>query len=172
MDVETAVRTRRTPKAYGPEPVDAATVAELVELARWAPNHHVTNPWRFRLLGPRALERLKAIAEEAKPGSAVKLERAPTLLADTVRRTGDAAQDREYLLATGVAAYILLLAAHARGLAGYWRTVPVLDSPAGRETLGVGDDEEAVGLLYLGRPRQERRAPERAGVEAIFTALD
>jgi nitroreductase len=172
MDVETAVRTRRTHKAYGPEPVDPATVAELVELARWAPNHHLTNPWRFRLLGPGATERLKAIAEEAKPGSAVKLARAPTLVAVTVKRSGDPAQDREDLLATGVAAYIVLLAAHARGLAGYWRTVAVLDGPAGRAALGIDDDEEAVGLLYLGRPRQEQRVPERAGVSEIFRALD
>jgi nitroreductase len=172
VDVETAVRTRRTHKAYASEPVDAATVAELVELARWAPNHHLTNPWRFRLLGPRALERLKALADEAKPGSAAKLERAPTLVAVTVKRSGDDEQDREDLLATGVAAYIVLLAAHARGLAGYWRTVPVLDTPAAREVLQIGDDEEAVGLLYLGHPRQEQRVPERAGVEEIFTALD
>ncbi|UGS33990.1 nitroreductase family protein [Capillimicrobium parvum] len=172
MDLEPAIRTRRTHKVYGPEPVAPETVAELVELARWAPNHHLTNPWRFRLLGRSALERLKAIAEEAKPGSAAKLDRAPTLVAVTVKRSGDAGQDREDLLATGVAAYIVLLAAHARGLAGYWRTVPVLDSPAGRAALGIGDDEEAVGLLYLGRPRQEQRVPERAGVEEIFTELD
>jgi len=172
VDVESAVRTRRTHKAYGPEPVDAATVAELVELARWAPNHHLTNPWRFRLLGPRALERLKAAADEAKPGSGSKLERAPTLVAVTVRRSGDAEQDREDLLATGVAAYIVLLAAHARGLAGYWRTVPVLDSAAAREALGIGADEDAVGLLHLGRPRQEQRVPERAPVDEVFTALD
>jgi nitroreductase len=172
VDVETAIHTRRTHKAFQAAPVDRETVAELVELARWAPNHHLTNPWRFRLLGPRALEQLKAVAEEAKPGAGPKLDRAPTLVAVTVRRSGDAAQDREDLLATGVAAYIVLLGAHARGLAGYWRTVPVLDSPAARAALRIGEDEQAVGLLYLGRPRQEQRVPERAGVEEIFTALD
>jgi nitroreductase len=52
MDVETAVRTRRTHKAYRPEPVDAETLDALLDLARWAPNHHLTNPWRFRVLGP------------------------------------------------------------------------------------------------------------------------
>ena len=52
MDAEEAIRTRRTHKAYGPEPVDRATLEELLDLARWAPNHHLTNPWRFRVLGP------------------------------------------------------------------------------------------------------------------------
>ena len=51
MDVEDAIRTRRTHKAYGSEPVDRETLERLFDLARWAPNHHLTNPWRFRVLG-------------------------------------------------------------------------------------------------------------------------
>ena len=55
----------------------------------------------------------------------------PPNVAVSVRTTSDAAQDREDLLATAVAAYIVLLGAHARGLAGYWRTVPLLERLAG-----------------------------------------
>jgi nitroreductase len=172
VELDEAIRTRRTTKVYGSEPVDAATIEELVELARWAPNHHVTNPWRFRALGPRSLERLKAVAEAAKPGSAAKLERAPTLVVVSVVQTGDAEQDREDLLATGVAAYIVLLAAHGRGLAGYWRTVGALDSPDGRAAIGLPDDEAPVGLLYLGHPRQDERVPERAPVADVLRHLD
>src|SRR5687767_10146051 len=130
MDVEDAIRTRRTHKAYGPEPVDRETLDELFELARWAPNHHLTNPWRFRVLGPRALERLKAAAG---PEAATKLDRAPTLV--VVSAAGNE-EDRD---ATAVAAYIVLLAAHGRGLATYWRTPEVLDTPEGRTAVGVPD---------------------------------
>ena len=84
MDVEEAIRTRRTHKAYGSEPVDRATLGALLELGRWAPNHHLTNPWRFRVLGPEALARLKdAVGEEG----ASKLDRAPTLVAVSAIRT-------------------------------------------------------------------------------------
>ena len=62
MDLEQAIRTRRTHKACGPEPLDRETLDALFELARWAPNHKLTNPWRFRVIGPRALERLKHAA--------------------------------------------------------------------------------------------------------------
>src|SRR5688500_9534852 len=62
MDGEEAIRTRRTHKAYAPEPLDRRTTEELLDLARWAPNHHLTNPWRFRVIGPMALERLKEAA--------------------------------------------------------------------------------------------------------------
>ena len=52
MELEDAVRTRRTHKAFAPEPVADDTLRALFDLARWAPNHHLTNPWRFRVLGP------------------------------------------------------------------------------------------------------------------------
>ena len=172
MDVADAIRTRRTHKAYGSEPVPAAVLRELFELARWAPNHHVTDPWRFRVLGPASLARLKAVAEESKPGSGGKLDRAPTLIVVSAKQTGDAAQDHEDVLATAVAAYIVLLAAHARGLAGYWRTVAVLDDPAGRAAVGLPDDETPLGLLHLGPPRQEQRVPPKAPVDEIAVFLD
>jgi nitroreductase len=172
MDVVDAIRTRRTHKAFGAEPVPAEVLRELFELARWAPNHHLTDPWRFRVLGPAARERLKAAAEEAKPGSGGKLDRAPTLIVATAQQTGDAAQDREDVLAAGVAAYIVLLAAHARGLAGYWRTLAVLDEPAGRAAVGLPADEAPVGLLHLGDPRQEQRVPPKAPVDEIAAFLD
>jgi nitroreductase len=172
MDVAEAIRTRRTHKAFGAEPVPADVLRELFELARWAPNHHLTDPWRFRVLGPAARERLKAAAEAAKPGSGGKLDRAPTLVVAAAKQTGDAAQDREDVLATAVAAYIVLLAAHARGLAGYWRTLAVLDEPAGRAAVRLPGDETPVGLLHLGDPRQEQRVPPKAPVDEIATFLD
>jgi nitroreductase len=172
MEVDAAVRTRRTHKAYRPEPVDAATLDELLDLARWAPNHHLTNPWRFRILGPASLERLKAAADAAKPGSARKLDRAPTLVVVSARLTGDPMQDREDVLATGVAAYIVLLAAHARGLAGYWRTLGILDEPGGRAAVGLEPDEVAVGLIHLGHPLHPPQESERAPLAEVATRLD
>ena len=110
MDVETAIRTRRTHKAFGPEPLGRPEVEALLELARWAPNHHLTAPWRFRVLGPETLERLKAAAG---PEGAAKLERAPTLIVASCALSGDPVQDEEDLHATAVASYIVLLGAHA-----------------------------------------------------------
>jgi nitroreductase len=172
MDLERAIRTRRTHKAFGSQAVEPSVLDELFELARWAPNHHVTNPWRFRVLGPRARERLMELAEAAQPGSAVKLRRAPTLVAVSVRRSGEEAQDREDLLATAVAAYIVLLGAHARGLAGYWRTVPLLEDPRARNLLGLDAQETPLAMLYLGTPVQEQRVPGRAPPREFATYLD
>jgi nitroreductase len=65
----------------------------------------------------------------------------------------------------------VLLAAHGRGLAGYWRTPAVLRSDAGRAAIGAGD-ERVIGLLHLGPRRQERGAPERTPTETVVTYLD
>ena len=169
MDVETAIRTRRTHKAFRPEPVAREVLDELFELARWAPNHNLTNPWRFRVLGPRALERLK---RAAGPQAASKLDRAPTLVVCSCALGGDAVQDEEDLHATACAAYIVLLAAHARGLAGYWRTPEVLRTGAGREAVGLPENERFVSLIHLGRGLQAREAPERAPVGDTVIYLD
>ena len=170
MELEHAIRTRRTHKAYAPEPVDRATLDELFELARWAPNHKLTNPWRFRVVGPAALERLKAAADD--PIAAAKLNRAPTLVLVSATQSGDPVMDEEDRLAAATAAYVVLLAAHGRGLAGYWRTPGVLRSPEGRAALALPDDEHVLGLLHLGHPRQEPRVPERAPLQDVVTYLD
>ncbi|HEX6229443.1 MAG TPA: nitroreductase [Solirubrobacterales bacterium] len=169
MDVETAIRTRRTHKAFGEEPLSQAEVEELLELARWAPNHHLTAPWRFRVVGPRSLERLK---EAAGPEGAAKLDRAPTLIVVSAALSGDPIQDEEDLHATAVASYIVLLSAHGRGLAGYWRTPEVLRGGAGRDAVGLDEGERFVGLLHLGRPRQEKEPPPRPPVEQTTVFLD
>jgi nitroreductase len=169
VDVETAIRTRRTHKAFRPQPVPRDVLERLFDLARWAPNHHLTNPWRFRVLGPQSLERLK---QAAGPEAAPKLDRAPTLVVCSAVLTGDPVQDAEDLHATAVAAYIVLLGAHAQGLAGYWRTPEVLRTPAGRVAVGLPDGERFVGLIHLGEAVQDRRPPEREPAATVVSFLD
>jgi len=169
VEVETAIRTRRTHKAFGPEPLERAELLELLDLARWAPNHNLTAPWRFRVLGPRALTRLK---QAAGPEGAAKLDRAPTLVVVSCALGPDPIQNEEDLHATAVASYIVLLGAHARGLAGYWRTPGLLRSSGGRGAVGLPDSERFVGLLHLGRPRQEKEPPERPPIEQSTLFLD
>ncbi len=162
MDVETAIRTRRTHKAFGPEPVPREQLEQFFELADWAPNHHLTVPWRFRVVGPASLLRLK---DAAGPEGAAKLDRAPTLVVVSAVLDEDPVQREEDLHATAVAAYIVLLGAHARGLAGYWRSPGLLRGEEGRAAVDLPAAERFVGLLHLGQPRQERPVPERPSTE-------
>lgn len=169
MDTETAIRTRRTHKAFTTEPLSREQLTALLDLAAWAPNHHLTVPWRFRVVGPRSLEQLKKVAG---PEGAAKLDRCPTLVVVSAVLSGDPVQDEEDLHATAVASYIVLLAAHNRGLAGYWRTPGLLRDEKGLAAVGLSAEEHFVGLLHLGHPRQERPAPERPPVAEQTVFLD
>lgn len=168
VDVEIAIRTRRTHKTFQPQPVPAELLDELLELARWVPNHHLTNPWRFRVIGQLALARLK---RAAGPEAAPKLDRAPTLVVATSLRSGDELQDQEDLCATACAVYAVLLAAHGRGLAGYWRTPGVLRTSAGLQALEIPPSERFVALIHLGWPRQGKTAPERLAPHKFIVHL-
>src|SRR3954452_19821861 len=158
VDVLDAIRSRRTHKRFGADPVPREVIEELLELARWAPNHHLTEPWRFRVLGPESLARLSATG---KPGELEKLSRAPTLIVASAKLTGDDHQNREDVLATACAVYIVLLAARNRGLASYWRTPRVLQSREGKAAVGMAKNEEFVALIHLGPVVDEPAVKER-----------
>ena len=64
----------------------------------------------------------------------------------------------------------MLLAAHDRGLGGYWRTPGVLRTPEGRAACGIPEGEAVLGLLHLGEARGEKPAPERAPVGDVVAA--
>ena len=159
---------RRTHKAFASEPVPRETLLELLEVARLAPNHHLTQPWRFRVLGPAALARLK---EAAGPGEAAKLDRAPTLVVVTAALSGDVLQDEEDVCATAAATMLVLLAATERGLASYWRTPAILRTARGREALGVSRGERVLGLLHFGLPEREPAPREREPVDSYVEFL-
>jgi nitroreductase len=158
VDVESAIRGRRTHKQYGADPVPEGVVQALLDLARHAPNHHLTEPWRFRVLGPDTRARLEEAAGEKE---AVKLRRAPTLVLATAALSGDPETDREDRLAVGCAVYAVLLGATAQGLASYWRTPACFGDPAVRAAVGLEEGEEVVSLIHLGPPVSEPPVKER-----------
>ena len=168
MDVGDAIKRRRTHKQYGSKPVDEATLRELIDLARYAPNHHLTQPWRFRVLGPQSRARVEELAGEKE---ATKLRRAPTLVLATAALSGDAHTDEEDLLATAAAVYAVLLGATERGLASYWRTPGCLTEQPVREALGLDENERVVALIHLGPPVSEPPARERAPLDEVLRRL-
>jgi len=160
--------TRRTHKAFGHDPVPPDVLLEVLEVARYAPNHHLTQPWRFRVLGPETLAQLK---ECAGAGEAAKLDRAPTLVVASVALTGELLQDEEDVCAGAAAVMLVLLEATERGLASYWRSPAILRTARGREAAGVPDGERVLGLLHFGPPEREPAPREREAVDRYVTFL-
>ena len=169
MDVETAIRTRRTHKAFGPEPLDREELEALLELARWAPNHHLTAPWRFRVLGPRVPRRAEGGGRPrgARPSSTGRRpwSSSPPCSRATPSRTRRTCT-RPRSPPTSSSSPPMPAASPATG-----GRPEVLRSEEGRRAVGLGDGERFVGLLHLGSPRQEKAPPERPPVDQVTEFL-
>lgn len=171
-DLLEAIAARRSAGKVLPEPLPRTLVEELLTAATRAPNHHITEPWRFVVLAGDSRRALgeahaQAVARE-KPDlpaaglakEAARPERAPVLVAVIVRPGGgDPVGAREDRDAVAAAIQNLLLAAHARGLGAMWRTGAMVDEPEVHEHLGLGPDDAIVGFVYLGRPAGPVSAP-------------
>jgi nitroreductase len=157
MHVDDAIRSRRTLKEFEDREVPAGVVRELLELAVLAPNHHLTLPWRFWVLGPETLEQLIRATGD------VKLRRSRTAIAAGIVWSEDGKEAQEDYAATACALQNVMLAARARGLASYWRTPGVFAKPAFGQILGVPENVRLVGLVHLGWPAVDfPEAPPRS----------
>jgi nitroreductase len=176
MHVDEAIHARRTHKRFGGDPVSRETVEELLELARWAPNHRHTYPWRFSVLLRDGIERLQEFARknlEAIAGDPKKVRKIQTKIDELLGGSGaiivvnqeidsDPEIAREDYAACACACQNILLGATARGLASFWSTGSLLCSPKTREFYGLNGGQEIVGALVLGsaiETRTGKRAP-------------
>jgi nitroreductase len=179
-----AIRGRRSASTFGPEAPSRALVEQLIEAACWAPNHHLTEPWRFIVvagdaragLGEAVADELlrtattrpKAAAEAA--GVRTKVRRAPVILVVAqVRTATDDVRDLEDYAACCCATQNLLVAAHAAGLATKWSTGTMAHSAAAKRFLGIDAADRIVGFVYLGVPAGEMVAGGRRSPSADAT---
>jgi nitroreductase len=159
MDVLEAIRRRRSSGAFAPSPLPRETIERLLEAAVWAPNHHLTEPWRFHVVAGEARgEMAEAVVAGLDEGQArsirTKLQRSPAIVILSQRREPDATEerDREDYAACACAAQNLLLAAEASGLAAKWSTGELAESPAAKAYLGLPEHDRIVAYLYVGYP--------------------
>jgi nitroreductase len=161
-----------------PDPLPRGLVERLLAAAVQAPNHYRVRPWRFVILQGPARQRLGDVFAEILrekqpdlPAAALDKERAKPLRAPLLIAVGvDLSEDprvieQENLCAAAAAAENLLLAAHALGLAGIWRTgEPAYDARV-KSFLGFQAAQPLIGFLYLGFPVEERPPVTRPSFE-------
>ncbi|MGH2759918.1 MAG: nitroreductase family protein [Actinomycetota bacterium] len=178
MDVLEAIRSRRMLPKVGEEPPTAERIAELLDLAVRAPNHHLTEPWRFYVLRGAERDRLaRAMADEAvargvrradaETDAARKVGRAPVIVVFTsVPGEGDDVVEQEEIASVAMAIQNFLLAAHASGLGAMLRTGPVAYHGSIGAQLGLAPGERVVGFVYVGHPTGERAlTPRKSAAE-------
>jgi len=154
---------RRTINLFLQTPVPKALVEEAVEAAIWAPNHHVTEPWKFYLLGKEAIgscvDLVRNIVTEkrdAKTGDfkANSWAEKPGWLVVTCRKSDDEHRQREDYAACCAATQNLLLYLWKAGVGSKWTTGDITRDARFFDILGISAGEEfIVGLIWYGYPK-------------------
>jgi nitroreductase len=135
-----------------------------------ASDHRHLRPWRFVLIEGEAreklgqvfvdsaLEREPDLSAEQRADIAGKTLRAPLIIAVVARvRPNPKVPDIEQLLSAGGAAQLMLVAAHAQGFGGIWRTGGAAYDALVRRRLGLEEGDQIVGFLYLGTPQAAKK---------------
>lgn len=171
MDVYTAIRTRRDIERFSDEVPARELIERLIDAAIWAPNHRLTEPWRFCVLAGSGRDAMgDAIAawleREGKPEGAQraarsKLLRAPvTLVVAQVATPEDVTRDLEDYAACVMAVQNVLLAAHAEGLIAHFSTGAMVEYEGAKTYLGLAPHDRIVGYVNLGFPRPDNPPKE------------
>ena len=186
MDVIEALRTRRSIGKLDGAVTDD-DLRSLVDAALCAPNHKLTQPWRFTVVRGEARRRLGAVwaglaaasspldgtlREDFIAREAAKPLRAPALLFVSTTTAPDAVVATEDFAATSAAVQNVLLAAHARGLGAIWRTGAMAYQAKIKAHLGLSLDDRIVAIVYIGRPAMRVPAERPRDVGAVLHELE
>jgi len=179
--VNDLIASRRTIHDFKSEPIpDIETILSSLEVARWAPNHRLTEPWHFYLLEGEIIEKIcqfNAEITRRKNGAAaaeMKLARwreMPGWLIVTCKKSEKEVRFREDYAACCCVIQNLMLSLWSQGIGMKWSTGEITRMPEFYELIGIDIEQElVVGLFWYGYPEV---VPEtrRTVLEDVLTYL-
>jgi nitroreductase len=175
MRVQDALQQRRSVKRFTDQPVTREEIELLLDAAVLAPNHRLTEPWRFYVLGPEARYAYGLALGERKarkladPDAAHSMRTRvaeehgalPAMLVVAMTTSETPENREEDYAATMMAIENIALAAVELGLATAIRTGAVMADPAARAAAGVAEGERIVACLNVGHPAELPAGPRR-----------
>jgi nitroreductase len=181
MRASEAIRGRRSIKRFTDRPVTRDELETILDAAVLAPNHRLTNPWRFYVLGPEAraayglaLGNRKAkkltdvaAAQAMRDTVAAEHRALPAMIAVAVVIADDAEQREEDYAATMMAIQNLALAATELGLGTAMKTGAIMSDPAARAAAGVAENERIVAVVNVGVPADVPPAKARRAASEV-----
>lgn len=172
------IRSRRTTKLFLRRAVSKDLIRDAVEVARWAPNHHLTEPWHFYLFGDdtiaKCIDLIRTIVTETKDEDLAEFKAKsaaaiPGWLLVTCKKSDDELLQREDYASCCCAIQNLTLYLSEAGLASKWTTGLIIRDQRFFDLLGINSDEEfVVGLIWYGYPKM-LPTQSRKEVDEILT---
>ena len=166
-EVKNLIESRKStyPRQLTGEKINNETIEQLLDLARWAPTHHCTQPWRFKAFSGAALERVVDFQKEfylqntapelQKPQKIEKYTEVKSkvshLIAVVMERDElDRIPEWEEVASLAMAVQNIYLGMNALGVAGYWSTGNGTKKAEMEEYLGLSAQQSLMGWFYLG----------------------
>jgi nitroreductase len=187
-DVTQLIRHRRSIKPVDMDAtrsIETDLLTELIENATWAPNHGMTEPWKFHVFNGDARQRLaeglRSIYQQTTPTTEFREDKlkkmgenpllAPVIIACVMERKGGGKiPELEEIEAVSCALQNLMLSATAAGLGSFWSSPPLLGTPEFQKWLGIQSEDRCLGLLYVGWPKANLNWP-RSARQAVTTKI-
>ncbi len=166
------IKDRRTivPKDYTDRVVHREIIERVLGNAVWAPNHGMTQPWRFHVFTEAGLQRLSHfVGEEYTRTTAPEkflqkkmdnltqrpLQSTVAIALCMARDPNGKISELEELFAVACGVQNMYLTCTAYGLGGFWSTGAVITGEGIRGFLGLGEQDRCLGLFYIGYPAIE-----------------
>lgn len=158
------IRSRRTTKLFLRQEVSAELIRDAIEVARWAPNHHLTEPWHFYLLGPQKIAACAGligdlIRETKKDEELARFKEQSALsmpgwLLITCKKSDDDLLQQEDYASVCCAIQNMTLYLSEAGVACKWTTGLITRDERLFSLLDIDPDREfVVGLIWYGFPK-------------------
>lgn len=166
MQLKDAIENRRSIKKFTPRAVTRAEIEALLDAAILAPNHGMTQPWGFIVMGEEARRaygevlgaRRASRIDDPEAAAAVRersvrgMVETPSIIAVTMHLDEDPETREEDYAATFMAVQNMALTAVARGLGTQIKTGAIMEDPRLRDALGVEEGRRIVALVFVGEP--------------------
>jgi nitroreductase len=178
MEFNKVVKSRRSCRAFEPDPVPQDQLAAIMEAGQWAPSPMNVLPWEHIIVTEADVKaQIREVSEAARqavldkggPGFAAKydmnfLEEAPVLITvvfDPAKKgLGDFFNQKHGALqAASACVQNMMLAAAEYGLGTLWFTW--FDPKEMQVALNIPDNLEIAAVIPVGKPKGEIKAPPR-----------
>lgn len=181
VSIEQIIRSRRSVRLFRSDPIETSELLELLNVAVWAPNHGVREPWRFILYTNEGRSRFADAvistftSDEHQRLSAAKYDyytKIPAHLVVVLKEDPRQKQWDEDYAAVCCLIQNFQLAAWERGIGVVWKTNWYNYDPKFRDAAGIQAGEKVVGVLHIGYPEQVPKERPRTSADKLLTIID
>lgn len=188
-EISAIIKDRRTiyPEDFSDRKIHKEVVEMIIGNATWAPNHGMTQPWRYKIFTGAGIEKFAKFQSDTYKkitasdkfdiGKFEKLQSRPKLAQVIIaicmeRQKIEKIPEMEEIEAVACSVQNMYLTCTAYGIGAYWGTGGVTYTNEMKKFLGLGEKDKCLGFLYLGYPKGEWPKGHRKPIEYISEWID